>query len=56
MWETKLTNPNIAEYVTSCGGLGIRVEDMADLDDAIQKALAFDGPATVEVMTDADLI
>ncbi len=56
VWETKLTNPNIAEYVTSCGGLGIRVEDMADLDDAIQKALAFDGPATVEVMTDGDLI
>ncbi|MFT5461601.1 MAG: hypothetical protein ACI8QS_000471 [Planctomycetota bacterium] len=25
--ETSLPNPNIADYVTSCGGLGIRVTD-----------------------------
>lgn len=55
-WQTKLSNPNIADYVTSCGGLGLRVEDAADLVGALQKALAFSGPATVEVMTDVDLI
>ena len=56
VWQTSLTNPNIAEFVTSCGGLGIRVTDAADLDEAIAKALAFEGPATVEVMTDGELI
>jgi thiamine pyrophosphate-dependent acetolactate synthase large subunit-like protein len=56
VWQTALNNPNIADYVTSCGGLGIRVEGAADLAAAIEKALAHTGPSTVEVMTDADLI
>ena len=56
VWQTSLTNPNIADYVTSCGGLGIRVTDKAQLEEAIERALAFDGPATVEVMTDGELI
>ncbi|MEM8713946.1 MAG: thiamine pyrophosphate-binding protein, partial [Planctomycetota bacterium] len=56
VWQTSLTNPNIAEFVTSCGGLGIRVTSAEDLDDALDRALAHDGPATVEVMTDAELI
>ncbi|MCB9838818.1 MAG: Rieske 2Fe-2S domain-containing protein [Phycisphaeraceae bacterium] len=56
VWQTALTNPDIAGYVTSCGGLGIRVDRAEELDAAIAEALAFDGPATVEVMTDAELI
>jgi thiamine pyrophosphate-dependent acetolactate synthase large subunit-like protein len=56
VWQTSLTNPNIAEYVTSCGGLGIRVESASELDEALRRAAAFDGPATVEVMADGDLI
>ena len=56
VWQTSLTNPNIADYVTSCGGLGIRVTDKAQLEEAIERALAFEGPATVEVMTDGELI
>lgn len=56
VWQTHLTNPNIAEFVSNCGGLGIRVTEKAGLTEAIQRALAFDGPATVEVMTDAELV
>ncbi len=56
VWQTSLTNPNIADYVNSCGGLGVRVEDASALDEAIERALAYPGPATVEVMTDVDLI
>lgn len=56
VWETKLVNPNIAEFVTSCGGLGIRVESADQLDEAFERALAFDGPATIEVMADAELV
>ena len=56
VWQTTLSNPNIAEYVTSCGGLGIRVTRAEELDEALRRAFAFDGTATVEVMTDSDLI
>ncbi len=56
VWQTTLVNPNFAEFVTSCGGLGIRVERADQLDEALTRALAFGGPATVEVMADADLI
>ena len=56
VWQTSLTNPNIADYVSSCGGLGIRVEKASELGAALEQALAHDGPATVEVMTDADLV
>lgn len=56
VWQTTLTNPNIAEYVTSCGGLGVRVDRIEMLDQAIAAALAHQGPATVEVMTDASLL
>ena len=56
VWQTELVNPDIAEFVTSCGGLGIRVERREDLDEAIRRALAHAGPATVEVLTDVELI
>jgi pyruvate oxidase len=56
VWKTDLHNPNFSEYVNLCGGKGIRVENAADLDDALAAARDYDGPATVEVMTDANLI
>ncbi|MEM1166284.1 MAG: thiamine pyrophosphate-binding protein [Planctomycetota bacterium] len=56
VWQTSLTNPNIADYVNSCGGLGLRVTKKVELDAAIERALAHQGPATVEVITNAALI
>ncbi|MCZ6836445.1 MAG: thiamine pyrophosphate-binding protein [Planctomycetota bacterium] len=56
VWATKLNNPSIAEYVTSCGGLGLRIEGQDSLDSAIMQALAHAGPSTVEIMTDVDLL
>ncbi len=56
VWQTRLTNPDIAAYVTSCGGRGIRVDSRDQLEPALNQALAHNGPATVEVMTDAALI
>lgn len=56
VWQTQLINPNIAGYVQSCGGYGIRVESASELESALSSALSHLGPATVEVMTDADLI
>lgn len=56
VWQTSLVNPSFAEFATLCGGLGIRVDQTDQLDAAIERALAHDGPALVEVITDAKLL
>ena len=56
VWQTALHNPNFADFARSCGGFGIRVSQAAELDGALPAALAHDGPALVEVMTDPELI
>ena len=56
VWQTGLTNPNIADFVNSCGGQGVRITDPDDLVAAIEQALGFPGPSVVEVMTNAQLI
>ena len=56
VWQTSLHNPNFAEYARLCGAHGVRVEDAAQLDDALTEALAVDGPALVEVVTDPELV
>ena len=56
VWQTSLQNPDFAAFVNDCGGLGLRVEDPADLDGVFEEALAHDGFALVEMPTDAGLI
>jgi thiamine pyrophosphate-dependent acetolactate synthase large subunit-like protein/nitrite reductase/ring-hydroxylating ferredoxin subunit len=56
VWQTSLHNPDFADYASNCGGLGTRVEERERLISALQQALAHDGPALVEVMTDAELV
>jgi thiamine pyrophosphate-dependent acetolactate synthase large subunit-like protein/nitrite reductase/ring-hydroxylating ferredoxin subunit len=56
VWQTSLHNPSFAAYAEISGALGIRVDDKSQLDEAIERALAHDGPALVEVMADADLV
>jgi thiamine pyrophosphate-dependent acetolactate synthase large subunit-like protein len=56
VWQTSLVNPDFAAYVLTCGGLGLKVESKDQLDDAIERAIAHDGPATVEVIADPELI
>jgi len=56
VWQTALTNPEFAEFARSCGGMGMRVTDKADLERALKEAIAHDGPALVEVVTDAELV
>ena len=55
VWQTELHNPNFAHYAENCGGLGIRVEKVADLRPALERALAHtDGPSLVEIISSAD--
>ncbi len=56
VWQTSLHNPSFAAYAELCGALGIRVEKKEDLDDAVERALAHDGPALVEIIADVELI
>jgi pyruvate oxidase len=56
VWQTSLHNPSFAEFATSCGALGIRVEDRDRLEEALSRALAHDDPALVELMTDVALV
>ena len=56
VWQTGLHNPNFAKYARLCGALGIRVTGRSELDDALADAFAYEGPGTVEVVTDPELI
>ncbi|MGF1543747.1 MAG: thiamine pyrophosphate-dependent enzyme [Parvularculaceae bacterium] len=56
VWQTDLTNPNFADFAVSCGGKGVRVRERGGLEAALRDAIAHDGPALVEVMTDVELV
>jgi thiamine pyrophosphate-dependent acetolactate synthase large subunit-like protein len=56
VWQTSLHNPDFSEYARVCGAHGTRVTETKQLDDALAKAFAHDGPSLVEVMTDVDLV
>jgi thiamine pyrophosphate-dependent acetolactate synthase large subunit-like protein len=56
VWQTELHNPDFAAYATLCGALGIKVTEASELDAAIAQAQAHDGPATVEIICDPDLV
>ncbi len=56
VWETDLHNPNFAEYAELCGAMGARVTRADELEAALSRALAHDGPVLVEIMTDAELV
>jgi thiamine pyrophosphate-dependent acetolactate synthase large subunit-like protein len=56
VWETSLHNPSFAAYAEISGALGIRVESASQLDEALARALAHDGPSLVEVIADPDLV
>lgn len=48
---TDLANPDFAAMASAMGILGIRVDNAADLDDALRRAFAHAGPVLVDVVT-----
>ncbi len=52
----ELKNPNFATVAQAMGLMGLRVEDPAEVRPALQKALAFNGPALVDVVTDPNVL
>lgn len=49
---TELDSPNFAKMAEAIGIYGVRVEDPAELTDALKKAFEHDGPALIDVVTD----
>jgi len=51
-WQTDLFDFSFADFAEHSGGLGIRVAEPSDLEAAVDKALASDKPAIVDIETD----
>ncbi|MDJ0922472.1 MAG: thiamine pyrophosphate-binding protein [Henriciella sp.] len=56
VWQTSLVNPSFAGFARSCGGMGELVKTRDQLDDALAKAIAHNGPSLIEVITDPELL
>ena len=56
VWQTSLHNPSFAAFAKICGAFGVKVIKQDQLETAIKAALKYNGPAIVEIITDAELI
>ena len=56
VWQTDLRNPDFAAYAELCGARGIAVDHASQLDDALADAFRTDGPVTVSVRCDGELV
>ena len=51
-WQTELIDYNFADFAEHAGGVGFRVAEPGMLEAAVDKALASDKPAIVDIETD----
>lgn len=56
VWETSLVNPSFSAFARLCGAHGVKVTKGDEVEAAFAEALAVNGPALVEIMTDAELV
>jgi thiamine pyrophosphate-dependent acetolactate synthase large subunit-like protein len=56
VWQTSLHNPDFARFAENCGARGFRVERFEQLADALSEALAYDGPAVVDIVADSAFV
>ena len=56
VWQTSLHNPRFSKFARICGAWGKRVKKADKLEERLTQALAHDGPALLEIMTDAELV
>jgi thiamine pyrophosphate-dependent acetolactate synthase large subunit-like protein len=56
VWATTLHNPNFAQFAENCGAWGLRVSTKQELEDGIIALFDSDGPALLEIISDAELI
>ncbi len=53
---TELWTPDIVKYAEAFGGLGIRIDSNADVDDAVRKAIEHPGIVVIDVAVDRNTI
>jgi thiamine pyrophosphate-dependent acetolactate synthase large subunit-like protein len=56
VWQTSLHNPDFAAHASLCGALGVAVDQAPELDDALARAFAHDGPSCVAIRCDPELV
>ncbi|MEM8870171.1 MAG: thiamine pyrophosphate-binding protein [Pseudomonadota bacterium] len=56
VWQTDLVNPSFSAFARLCGGRGDKVTSADQLVETLAQAIAHDGPALVEIMSDAELV
>jgi thiamine pyrophosphate-dependent acetolactate synthase large subunit-like protein len=56
VWQTALRNPDFVDFANGCGGLGLRVKTVQQLEPALVEAISYPGPALVEIPTDPELV
>ena len=55
-WQTGMYNPDFAAIARAMGMEGMRVSDPEQVEEAIRKALAADGPVLVSIQTDPNAL
>jgi acetolactate synthase-1/2/3 large subunit len=53
---TGLSSPDFVRYVEAFGGLGVRIDDNADIADGVRKVLEHPGISLLEVAVSQDTI
>ena len=56
VWQTDLVNPDFAVYAELCGARGVAVDHARGLDPAFETMFATEGPVTVRIRTDPELV
>ena len=54
VWKTDLSNPKFSEFAQSCGMKGLRAENNTEIEAKMKELFQIEGPALLEVITDAD--
>ena len=55
-WQTDLHNPDFAKLAEAVGLLGVRIEHPGEVRDGLQRALAHDGPALIDVLVEPNAL
>ncbi len=54
VYRVEFPNPDFSQFAKTAGGLGFRVEDPEDLDEAFRKAMASSLPSIIDVKIDPE--
>lgn len=52
VWKTSLHNPSYVDFARSCGVQPYLVNRASELEEALEKAMAYEGPSLVEITSD----